>query len=67
MVVLKVVMMNLKSFYSKRGTKFTKYCTLNEAIDHASNNETTEIVGLPPNAGNKEIDCDIKDLPDDLN
>ena len=43
------------------GTKFTQYYALNEAIDHASSNKTTEIVALPPNAGN------IEDFPNDLN
>ena len=60
-------MINATSFYSKRTTKFTKYCTLNEAIDHASNNKTTAIVTLPPIPGNEEIGSDIEDLPDDLN
>ena len=59
-------MINVKSFYSKRCTKFTKYYMLNEAIDHASNNKSTEIVALPSNAGNQETDGDV-DLPDDLN
>ena len=63
----KVVMKNVTSFYSKRDIKFTKYCTLNEAINHASNNEITEIVALPPKAGNQEIDSVIEDLPDDYN
>ena len=54
-------MINVTSFYSKCGTKFTKYYALNEAVDHASSNKTTEIVALPPNAGN------IEDFPNDLN
>ena len=60
-------MINAKSFYLKRGTKFTKFCVLNQAISHGSNNETTEIVAPPSNAGNQEIDSDIENLPDDLN
>jgi len=59
-------MISVKSFFSKRGPKFTKYRTLGEAIDHADCNDTTDIVLLPPNAGNQHVDSDVEDVPDNL-
>ena len=56
--------MSTNSFCSNCGTKLSKYYTSSEAVGCAMSNDTTDIVLLPPNIGNQQVDSDMEDWPD---